>query len=70
MIIDCISDLIPCPFCKSKNLRISKEPKISQDLQYFSFVDCCVECLNCGADGPKIAFVDDVKKAWNARIKK
>ncbi len=59
--------LLPCPFCKSNELRIRKLPKIDKDFQDFKMYESCVECLNCGADGPKIAYVDDVITAWNTR---
>lgn len=54
--------LNPCPFYASENLRTPKIPKISQDLTTFDLLVSCVECLNCGADGPKIAYVNDVFK--------
>lgn len=68
MIIDCISDLLNCPFCGEKNLRIPKLPAISADFQDFTLHESCVQCLTCGSDGPKAAFVSDVKKSWNTRI--
>ncbi len=29
-----------------------------------------VECMKCGSEGPKIAYVDDVRAAWSERIQK
>jgi Lar family restriction alleviation protein len=59
--------LKPCPFCGSEDLRISKLPKISNDLITFEMIPSCVSCMTCGADGPKAAYVDDVIEAWNQR---
>lgn len=67
MIIDYISDLLPCPFCLGKNLRISKVPLIDKKCETFTMHDAAVYCQDCGAAGPKRAYVDDVKKAWNER---
>ena len=67
MIIDCISDLLPCPFCLGKNLRVRKLPLIDKKSETFVMHDSAVECLDCGSDGPKRAYVDNVKKAWNER---
>jgi hypothetical protein len=57
--------LKPCPFCASENLRTSKnfgiyERELKETVVY-------IECLNCGCDGPKIAYVDDPEKEWNER---
>ena len=62
-----MDELLPCPFCRSKDLRIRGLPRIYNDLTGFEIVSSHVECLNCGADGPKIAFVKDVVIAWNLR---
>lgn len=67
MIIYSIADLLACPFCASHLLRVVKLPLIEKDFQNFTIHDSHIECLNCGADGPKMAFVTDVKKAWNER---
>jgi len=57
-----------CPFCGNKNLHISKTPKISKDLQSFDMINSRISCLGCGADGPSIAFIEDIFKCWNNRI--
>lgn len=54
-----------CPFCGSDDLRISKN--IESENGYIIAKATKVECLTCGVDGPKIAFVEDVLKAWNDR---
>lgn len=64
---DDILNLKECPFCGSKDLRIPKAPKISSDFKDFKMYETCVHCVNCGASGPTIAYVDDVKIAWNER---
>ena len=63
-----MDDLKPCPFCGSNELRICKAPSIAKDLQTFEMVPNRIECLNCGADGPAYAFVNDIIKTWNERI--
>lgn len=60
-------DLLPCPFCQGNNLRISKLPLIDQSFKDFKMYDSCVQCLECGADGPKMAFVKNVTQSWNER---
>ena len=57
-------ELKPCPFCGSTYIRIESLPKI-YDAYTFKILEACVECLTCGAEGPKIAFVSDIRKAWN-----
>lgn len=56
-----------CPFCGGNNFRIPKAPIISSNYQDFKMYETTVSCNNCGADGPKIAYVDNVRKAWNER---
>lgn len=67
MVIDCIGDLLPCPFCDSKKLRVVKLPRISKDFKAFTMIPSRVDCLGCGAGGPEIAYVKDIKEAWNLR---
>ena len=67
MIVDCISDLLPCPFCNGKNLRVPRLPIISKDFQDFTLHESTVQCLGCGTSGPKSAYVDNVRTAWNER---
>jgi len=62
-----MKELKPCPFCASLCLRIVKSPKISNDFKDFKMYESQVQCLDCGADGPAIAYVSDVVKAWNER---
>ena len=60
-----MNDLLPCPFCGSNDLRIPKN--IESENGYIVAKATTVECLECGASGPKIAYVSDVLKAWNER---
>lgn len=61
------SGLLPCPFCASNDLRTKKTPIFNDDFSIYKMIDSRVQCLNCGADGPALAFVEDVKNAWNIR---
>lgn len=60
-------ELKPCPFCGSTELRIIKALSLSKDLSDFTMIDNYINCLTCGTEGPKKAYVDDVKEAWNER---
>lgn len=58
----------PCPFCGDKDLRVTKDFSISKDLGTIIMKECSVCCLNCGATGPTIVYVEDPIDAWNERI--
>lgn len=61
-------ELKPCPFCGSNELRTTKAPKISNDYKDFTMFETNVSCMNCWASGPPIAYVENVRKAWNERV--
>lgn len=64
--MDDLKNLKPCPFCGSKDLKISK---------IFSPLNCekmnghrtSVTCENCAASGPNMLFNNDIEKSWNER---
>ena len=62
-----IIDILPCPFCNSKHLRVVEFPLLNNDCTDCTTICSHVRCIDCGADGPRIAFVEDVIKAWNDR---
>ena len=58
-----MNELRPCPFCKSKNLRLSLKRK----WQWPRWIIC----EDCGADGPLVGCSDNDANeaiiAWNTR---
>jgi hypothetical protein len=58
--------LKPCPFCGDICFRIPKNIYINWDNE-LKIEDTNVQCTNCGAEGSKIAYLNDTKKAWNER---
>ena len=69
MKIDCISDLLPCPFCKGMNLRIPKQFIMINDFEDCLVHESCVQCIDCGASGPTSAHIgsENIRKEWNKR---
>ena len=63
------TELKSCPFCGDNNLRIIKDFSFAEDLS-LKITECLVSCLNCGASGPSIVFVENAIEGWNKRIKK
>lgn len=68
------ADLKPCPFCGSNNL--GEDTVVSaRESRGVYYLTCCIECLNCGAEGPNVEINDGpspvrydmVRKAWNTR---
>ncbi len=63
-----MTELKPCPFCGSNQLRTPMNVSIRNSK--VEMKPTHVSCMECGADGPPITYVDDVVKAWNKRIDK
>ena len=55
-----------CPFCGSTKTRVAKN-FIVNDSGLVESISTHVSCIKCGADGPKIAYVENVIEAWNER---
>ena len=64
------SELLPCPFCKSADVKAEFIPWVEGEMcdQFF------VECQDCGARGPDIShwvrndeerFLSDARRMWN-----
>lgn len=56
----------PCPFCGSEDLRESKNFSVTKCGELKKNI-VCVECNNCGCNGPTIVFIVDAIQAWNDR---
>lgn len=57
-------ELIECPHCGNQDVQgIYARPNINNS--YWNWV----ECLNCGAMGPKQPTMEKAIEKWNARVK-
>lgn len=56
------SKLIPCPFCRSRQITIEHYSTGREQIFY-------ANCTNCGADGPAKNSRTDAVSAWNRRPK-
>jgi len=55
----------PCPFCGSVDLRTSTTSKI-EDNKFVCQIQC-IQCMFCGAEGPKKFYVNDPVSKWDDR---
>ncbi len=56
---------LPCPFCKSSNIRISEH--IRFDIKEGIIIEpISVQCIDCGANGPTIMYIEKTIETWNA----
>jgi Lar family restriction alleviation protein len=62
-----MTELKSCPFCGSDDLRKSNNFYFCKKEKQVKEMVTFVQCNNCGADGPTIAYVEDTVKAWNER---
>ena len=54
-----MNKLKSCPFCKGK----------AKIVDGYSDAGCWVECIKCGACGPRGEMHDEITKLWNKRYK-
>jgi Lar family restriction alleviation protein len=55
-----MSNLLPCPFCESKDIEISETETIV-GIIYTTL------CCGCGAQGPMAVSKDEAKNKWSQR---